>query len=161
MSERRFEEFVGLIAALDKEVGAIKSEAMATLGLKGPDSMVLYHLQGEGRGLTSAELARRIGVDRAATSRTVRHLEAAGLVEEAEPTAVARHRRLLRLTARGRAVTQEVDRIIGDVVERAGAGIGEDERAAMYGSLRTVLANLQELRASRPGSGEGEDASHS
>ena len=71
--ETRFEDFVGLISGLYKEIQRIKTSEGARLGLKGSDVMCLYYLERSKDGLTGADLARvrsRIW-RRAATSRSM------------------------------------------------------------------------------------------
>ncbi len=78
--ETRFEDFVGLISGLYKEIQRIKTSEGARLGLKGSDVMCLYYLERSKDGLTGADLARMAGVPpsrvrsriwrRAATSRS-------------------------------------------------------------------------------------------
>ena len=79
--ETRFEDFVGLISGLYKEIQRIKTSEGARLGLKGSDVMCLYYLERSKDGLTGADLARVAGVTRAAVSRTLAHLEEGGFVE--------------------------------------------------------------------------------
>ena len=67
--ETRFEDFVGLISGLYKEIQRIKTSEGARLGLKGSDIMCLYYLERSKDGLTGADLARMAGVTRAAVSR--------------------------------------------------------------------------------------------
>ena len=43
--ETRFEDFVGLISGLYKEIQRIKTSEGARLGLKGSDVMCLYYLE--------------------------------------------------------------------------------------------------------------------
>ena len=80
MEQERFEDFVGIIGAISKEIQRIKAHEASKLGLKGADVMLLYQLMREPAGLTSAELARRSGVTRAAISRYVAGLEERGFV---------------------------------------------------------------------------------
>lgn len=65
--ETRFEDFVGLISGLYKEIQRIKTSEGARLGLKGSDVMCLYYLERSKDGLTGADLARMAGVTRAAS----------------------------------------------------------------------------------------------
>ena len=67
--ETRFEDFVGLISGLYKEIQRIKTSEGARLGLKGSDVMCLYYLERSKDGLTGADLARMAGVTRGARSR--------------------------------------------------------------------------------------------
>ena len=54
--ETRFEDFVGLISGLYKEIQRIKTSEGARLGLKGSDVMCLYYLERSKDGLTGADL---------------------------------------------------------------------------------------------------------
>ena len=55
--ETRFEDFVGLISGLYKEIQRIKTSEGARLGLKGSDIMCLYYLERSKDGLTGADPA--------------------------------------------------------------------------------------------------------
>ena len=59
--ETRFEDFVGLISGLYKEIQRIKTSEGARLGLKGSDVMCLYYLERSKDGLTGADLASALG----------------------------------------------------------------------------------------------------
>ena len=100
--ETRFEDFVGLISGLYKEIQRIKTSEGARLGLKGSDVMCLYYLERSKDGLTGADLARMAGVTRAAVSRTLAHLEEGGYVEvDDSGDAAVKYRAPVRLTALG------------------------------------------------------------
>ena len=60
--EIRFEEFVGLISALSKEIQRIKATESSHMGLQGADIMILYYLGHSEHGMTGAELARAAGI---------------------------------------------------------------------------------------------------
>ena len=96
--ESRFEDFVGLIGAIDKEIQRIKTAELARFGLRASDLMVVYYLEKNPEGLTGADLARLADVDRAAVSRTVTRLAADGFVEVGEES--TRYRAPIRLTDR-------------------------------------------------------------
>ena len=130
--ETRFEDFVGLISGLYKEIQRIKTSEGARLGLKGSDVMCLYYLERSKDGLTGADLARMAGVTRAAVSRTLAHLEEGGYVA-------------VRLTALGGESMSEADRIIREVLDTTGKAMGVEQREQMYASLRTILNTLREL----------------
>ena len=124
--ETRFEDFVGLISGLYKEIQRIKTSEGARLGLKGSDVMCLYYLERSKDGLTGADLARMAGVTRAAVSRTLAHLEEGGYVEVDESMS-------------------EADRIIREVLDTTGKAMGVEQREQMYASLRTILNTLREI----------------
>ena len=99
--ETRFEDFVGLISGLYKEIQRIKTSEGARLGLKGSDVMCLYYLERSTDGMTGADLARVAGVTRAAVSRTLAHLEEGGFVEvDDSGDAAVKYRAPVRLTTR-------------------------------------------------------------
>ena len=136
--ETRFEDFVGLISGLYKEIQRIKTSEGARLGLKGSDVMCLYYLERSKDGLTGADLARMAGVTRAAVSRTLAHLEEGGYVEvDDSGDAAVKYRAPVRLTA--------LDRIIREVLDTTGKAMGVEQREQMYVSLRTILNTLREI----------------
>lgn len=147
MFEERFEDFVGLIASIEKEIQRIKTAELARFGLRAGDLMCIYNLQKHPEGLTSAELARVAGIDRAAVSRVVSRLSADGFVEvgDDEGATSGRYRAPLRLTEMGHAVMVEVDDIIRNVVSEAGSGLSPSNREAMYSSLSSVLDHLKTI----------------
>ncbi|OKY91504.1 MAG: hypothetical protein BHV61_03950 [Collinsella sp. 60_9] len=123
--ETRFEDFVGLISGLYKEIQRIKTSEGARLGLKG---------------------SRMAGVTRAAVSRTLAHLEEGGYVEvDDSGDAAVKYRAPVRLTALGGESMSEADRIIREVLDTTGKAMGVEQREQMYASLRTILNTLREI----------------
>lgn len=146
MLEERFEDFLGLISAIDKEIQRIKTAELARFGLRASDLMCVYHLQKHPEGLTSAEVSRLANIDRAAVSRVMGRLADQGFVEVGEEkpaNAPARYRALIRLTEKGAAAMLEVDQIIAEVVTRAGGDLTPENRRVMYDSLSSVLGQLK------------------
>ena len=141
--ESRFEDFVGLIGAIDKEIQRIKTAELARFGLRASDLMIVHYLQKNPAGLTGADLARLADVDRAAVSRTVSRLAEEGFVEVGE--AASRYKAPVRLTEKGYAVMAEANQIISDVVRKAGGGLLDEQRRALYASLASVLSQLREI----------------
>lgn len=144
--EERFEEFVGTISALAKEVQRIKATESSKLGLQGADIMVLYYLGQSSGGMTGAELARASGCTRAAVSRTLARMEREGFVEVGEGTGdSAQYRAPVTLTARGRDVAKAAKKRIGFVMKSVSAAQTDAERDQMYASLSQVLQCLKGL----------------
>ena len=144
MEAERFEDFVGLITLIYKEMQRIKTVEASRLGLKGSDIMCLYYLGQHDEGMTGADLAREADVTRAAVSRTLAHLEADGFVEVAEERETgSRYRAPVRLTPRGREATDAVGEIIRRVVVEAGEELGDIQRIQMYRSLNLILERLK------------------
>ena len=139
--ESRFEDFVGLICAKDKEIQRIKTAELSRFGLRASDLMVVYYLEKNPEGLTGADLARLADVDRAAVSRTVTRLAADGFVEVGEES--TRYRAPIRLTEKGYAAMAEVNGLISQIVRQAGGGLMDEQRRALYASLESVLGQLR------------------
>lgn len=139
--ESRFEGFVGLIGAIEKEIQRIKTVELSRFGLRASDLMVVHYLEKNPEGLTGAELARLADVDRAAVSRMVTHLAADGFVEVGEET--TRYRAPIRLTEKGYAAMAEVNGLISQIVRQAGGGLLDEQRRSLYASLESVLGQLR------------------
>lgn len=141
--DTRFEDFVGLIEALHKEIQRIKSAEAARLGFKGADVMCLYYLLKNPEGLTGSELARVVDVSRAAMSRTLSHLEGEGLVETGTASDETKYRAPVRLTEKGVEVARPIEGIVHDVLDETGRALDEPRRSQMYESLNVVLERLR------------------
>lgn len=140
----RFEEFVGLVSSLEKEVQRIRAVECERLGLRGADLMCLYCLGRSAAPLTAAELSRRAGVTRAAVSRSLAQLEEGGLVSVTPAEGEGRaYRAPVSLTEAGRATMAGVDVAVSRVMARVDSALADDEaRARLYESLGSVLECL-------------------
>lgn len=150
MEASRFEDFVGLITLISKEIQRIKAVEATKLGLKGSDIMCLYYLGQHEEGLTGSELAREADVTRAAVSRTIARLENEEFVEVQDGQgAGSRYRAPVRLTERGRKVTVEANEVIRSVVQEAGEELGDIQRVQMYRSLNVIYEKLKGISRDR------------
>ena len=145
MEKARFEDFVGLISLISKEIQRIKTVEAGKLGLKGSDIMCLYYLVKHPDGLTASELARVVDVSRAAMSRTIAHLAEDGFVEvgDADDEDASRYRAPVRLTEKGHEAARPLDDIIHRVLDEAGGELAMRQRLQMYDSLNHILERLK------------------
>ena len=144
MEETRFEDFVGIISALNKEIQRIKNAEAHRLGFRGADVMCLYYLVKYPDGLTAAELARLVDVSRAAVSRTVAHLAEDGFVEVGgSDEEASRYRAPIRLTEKGYEAARPLDDIIHRVLDEAGGELAQRQRMQKYDSLNHILEKLR------------------
>lgn len=142
----RFEEFVGLVSGLEKEITRIRAAECERLGVRGGDLMCLYCLGRAQGGMTAAELSRRAGVTRAAVSRSLAQLEQGGLVAVEPARDDARlYRAPVRLTPAGRETMAEVDAAISRVMERVDSALDDEQRPRLYASLASVLDCLRTI----------------
>lgn len=161
MARERFEDFVGLVEGLHKEVVRIKAREAERLGFRGADVMCLYRLARHPEGLAASELARRCDVSRAAMSRTVARLSEGGLVEVGGPDS-SRYRAAVRLTPAGEAAVAPMGRIVSAVLDRTGEALGRERREQMYESMALVLETLRAIDADERGAvAPGPDAATS
>ena len=146
MGEARFEDFVGIIGALNKEIQRIKNAEARRLGFRGADVMCLYYLVKYPDGITASELARLAAVSRAAMSRTVARLAEDGLVEVgSEEDESSRYRAPIRLTERGYEAARPLDDIIHRVLDEVGGELAARQRLQMYDSLNHILEKLRTI----------------
>ena len=143
--DTRFEDFVGLIDALHKEIQRIKAAEAERLGFKGADVMCLYYLTKNPEGLTGSELARLVDVSRAAMSRTIARLESDDLVEAAAEGEETRYRVPVRLTEKGVEVARPIEGIVQDVLDETSRVLDVRQRSRMYESLNVILRRLRQL----------------
>ena len=133
--ETRYKTFTGLITRLMRSIRRIKTDEMADFQLKGPHVSCLYYLYDEG-AMTAAALCEKCGEDKAALSRALETLCEGGYITRGD----RRYRSPISLTDSGRAVCEEIARRIDRVVEEAGAGLSEEERAQLI-SITDVMVN--------------------
>lgn len=143
--QERFEDFVGVISALSKEIQRIKMVEASKLGIKGADVMLLYQLARHPQGLTSAELSRRCGVTRAAVSRSLASLEDEGFVVVQPDPGAGRYRAAVVLSSRGVDAMASATQIIDRVVSESGDAVSAHNRAIMYSSLSAILDQLKKI----------------
>lgn len=142
---QRFEEFVGLISSIHKDIQKIKQNKMKEFGLSGNHVMCLFYLSQNPEGLTGTELCQLISVNKAAISRTLSNLVEKGYVFYPDAGESKKYRAVVKLTLKGIAVTKQIDDIIRDVVDEIGKDLNEDERETMYQTLAIVSRNLETL----------------
>ena len=145
----RFEEFVGLISNIHKDIQKIKQDRMKQFGLSGNHVMCLFYLSQHKEGLTGAQLSQLMSVNKAAVSRAMAELVEKDYVFYENLEAGKKYRAVAKLTVKGFAVTEQIDGIICEVVNEIGIDLQEDERTAMYRSLKTVSKNLDVLAKRR------------
>ncbi len=142
---KRFEEFVGLISNIHKDIQKIKQDRMRQFGLSGNHVMCLFYLAQHQEGLTAAQLCQLMSVDKAAVSRAMAELLEKEYVYYLNQEEGKKYRAPAKLTVKGFAVTEQLDGIICEVVNEIGKDLAEEERTIMYRSLETVSKNLDSL----------------
>lgn len=137
----RYQQFSTAISCLYHDMQKLERVEMAKYGLKGPHAHCLQVMAGFPKGITSAQLTERCEKDKAAISRAVAELEEAGLLVRCQKDGL-RYRARLVLTPEGQEAAGKVVSRIQLAVERAGAGLDEEERTVFYRVLGRIAENL-------------------
>lgn len=137
----RFQQFSTAISCLYHDIQKIERVEMAKYGLKGPHAQCLQVMAGYPEGITSTELTEKCEKDKAAISRAVAEMEEAGLLVRSQKDGL-RYRARLVLTPKGQEAAGKVIDRIQLAVERAGAGLEEEERTVFYRVLGRIAENL-------------------
>ena len=137
----RFQQFSTAISCLYHDIQKLERVEMAKYGLKGPHAQCLQVMAGYPEGITSTELTEKCEKDKAAISRVVAEMEEAGLLVRSQKDGL-RYRARLVLTPKGQEAAGKVIDRIQLAVERAGAGLEEEERIVFYRVLGRIAENL-------------------
>lgn len=138
----RFERFSLLIAEISRHWHKLASDEMEVCGLKGPHSLYLLTLRRYPEGLTATQLCELCAKDKADVSRMMSAMEKKGLVCRSSGGA---YRVVFRLTDEGQSAAEYVRQRAAMAVELAGKDLTDAQRAAMYESLESIVANLRQL----------------
>lgn len=144
--QERFEKFTMLIVKLARNIKRIKSLEMEEFELKSPHVSCLYYLNNN-EGLTFKQLCEACDEDKASVSRSVEHLVGKGLLTHSS-TNINAYKSKILLTEEGKRIADEINKKISDVLEDAGKGVSDDERAIMYRSLTIISDNLEKISES-------------
>lgn len=142
----RFEQFSTAISCIYRCVQKIERVEMAKFGLKGPHVQCLLAMRNYPDGITATQLCSVCEKDKAAISRTIAELEQEGLVIRS-CVGGNRYRAQLKLTEQGEQIACHVDDRVRFAVEKAGEGMGSEERKVFYSMLGLIAGNLQAICA--------------
>ena len=121
----RFQQFSTAISCLYHDIQKIERVEMAKYALKGPHAQCLLVMAGFPEGITSAELTEQC------------EKEEAGLRVRCQKDGM-RYRARLVLTLGGQEAAQKGMSRVQLAVERAGAGLDEEERTVFYRVLGRI-----------------------
>lgn len=140
----KYETFSCVVSNLYHDIQRIERTEMEKYGLKGPHAQCLVIMSRHPDGITAARLCEIAEKDKAAISRTVSELEAAGLITRGEQKGI-RYRAPLRLTPAGQAAAKNVNQLASQTVDLAGAGLTDDQRDTFYQVLGHIAQNLHTI----------------
>lgn len=142
----RYFRFSSATEAVTKSIQKYKNEKLSRFGLKSMHLTFLCCLYKAEDGMTSAELARECGVDKAFISRITHELEKLGYIDclQSHPLEL-RYKKKLRLTERGRDIMAAVDEMIDDAVTKLTDGIPDEKIDDFYKVLSLLDGRLRIL----------------
>ena len=150
--ENRFENFLSITAEIQKCINRIKSEEMASLGLKSSHTLYIYYLYKHKR-LSLTQLSKKCGADKAAVSRAIEYLKVKGYIENGD----VGYKKPIRLTQKGEAAGASLNERIAYVLGITADGVSDGDRDVMYESLEKILVNLKSVSDSYKPKEENQD----
>ena len=142
--ESRYETLSGSISSMYHDIQKIERTEMARYGLKGPHAQCLLAMKKHPQGITAARLCEVCDKDKAAVSRTLSELEAAGMIQR-EHRNGSKYRANLLLTDQGNVAAEAVVEKARLAVELAGTGFSNEEREVFYRVMSIIAENLHKL----------------
>ena len=148
----RFERFNLLIDGIHKSICKIKNDTVLPMGIKSVHVFWLYKLMDHPDGLTAAELAGEVMIDRSLVSREIAALKKGGYIHSAEGEG-RKYNVPLKLTESGRQLAERIEREGVKIQELVGAGISDEEIDAFYVTLNKLYENFKEITKQTPNEG--------
>lgn len=142
--EERFKTFTVHIAKISRYIRKIKTMEMAEFDLKSPHVSCMYYLYKQNGELTAKELCDICEEDKAAISRSIDALENSGYLQCNSKTE-KRYKSPLFLTEQGKVIGAKIAEKIDKVLDLAGDGLTNKQRAEFYKSLILISNNLQKV----------------
>lgn len=140
----RFEQFSFSIFEISHFWHQLTAQEMEKHGLKGSHTLYLLTLYRYPEGISSKDLGRICGRDKADVSRMLSSLEAMGYVRKE-----GIHQRLyggtFKLTEAGLQLTVKLRKRVEQAVDCAGAGLTDTGRTAFYNALQTIHDNVRQM----------------
>jgi DNA-binding MarR family transcriptional regulator len=132
------------LARAGNAMNALFTRELSTVGLRPHTFFVLVHLARE-PALTSAELARRLGMTPQSMSTLLHGLADAGWVER--PTGAVRGQRIdVRLSDAGRRALEAAGPVLAGLGRPEAMGLTAEEAGTLHSLLQRVLATLTDPR---------------
>lgn len=140
----RFEKFSCAVSEISRYWHKIASEELGKYGLKSSHASYLttvYRFDGD---ITSPKICELCGRDKSDVSRMMSILEKNGLVKK-ESVHQNQYAGYWKLTNEGRKVAEIINQKATLAVEKAGAGLTEENRKIFYQSLEIITNNLRQI----------------
>ena len=147
MEDNRFELFMSLLGSAAKSIQRLKATHMEPYRLSAAHTECLYSLiSASADGLTQAQLAKRLSMDRAQVSRVLRDLRERAYVcaGGASGADSAGYKNRYRLTDAGRHIAGEITRVVAEINGFVSGSIPREEIEGFYRTFKVISQNLRE-----------------
>ena len=94
--------------------------------------------------ITAAELCEACDEDKAYISRAIESLEKEGCIV-CETKGEKKYKSPLRLTEKGREISEKIAQKIDNIVDAAGSGFSEKDRKVFYHTFMQICENLEKI----------------
>ena len=135
------EAFSTLIGSATKSLDRLKSKGMEKYGLSGIHTLCMRRLYDAEDGLTRAEIASRLSIDRAQVTRIIGELLAEGYVTEGK--GASNYRKKCTLTQKGKEVTADVNLRVYNVLNFVSGDIPSEHLEIFYETFEQICENLK------------------
>ena len=136
-----------LLTELVRQQVRVYNSRFRATGLNQSQVAALIHLE-RIEQLSQSDLARRLGLRKAAAGTLIEGLEGKGLVERARGRE-DRRVQLVSITDAGRRVVEDVDQMAEQLGNDYRQGISREERAQFVATLQRLRANLRVMERAR------------
>ena len=140
----QFKEFCTRITEINSTINEIKIKEAEKIGLKGSHVMLLHELDKHSEGMTGADIAAILCLDKAAVSRSIAELAEKDLISIDESQSGRRYRAAIKLTPDGKKAAKMLENKIASAV---GAGtvaeLSDEQRQKFYYVLSQISQNLK------------------
>jgi DNA-binding MarR family transcriptional regulator len=141
------EQLEFLLAELVRLQVRVYNTRFRATGLNQSQVAALVHLERIDQ-LSQSDLARRLGLRKAAAGTLIEGLEGKGLVERSRGQD-DRRVQLVSITDAGRRVVEDVDHMAEQLGNDYRQGLSRDERAQFVATLQRLRANLRVMERAR------------
>ena len=140
----QFKEFCTRVTEINSTINEIKIKAARKMGLKGSHVMLLHELDKHSEGMTGADIAAILCLDKAAVSRSIAGLEEKHLVSIDDSQSGKRYRAVIKLTPEGRKAAKMLENKSDSAVGAgAVAEFSDEQRQKFYYVLSQISQNLK------------------
>jgi len=131
----------------------VSMDAVSGLGIHPSEHLLLMNLGRMGSAVSQTQIACEMEVTPASVARTVKSLDAGGYIERNESEGDSR-RNEIRITEKGKAVTEESRRMFTALDDEICAGFSDGELMQLRDFFRRMLENISALERGKKDRGE-------